>query len=279
MENTKKFLADHRAVVTGASSGIGAEYARQLAQLGASLVLVARRLDRLETLAAELRAKYGVGVSTISLDLSTPGAAKTLFDRATAGGKEITLLVNNAGIGRYGSFMDFSVSEHLSTIQINSSAPTEATYLFVQHMLKHGKPSYITQIASIAAFHPAAYFSVYCGSKGYLLYFTQALAFELKDTNIKLTCVCPGGTYTEFFEQSGQKITAHGHRTMMSAQDVVRSSIRATLRGKVIYIPGVLNKIACFMSRLLPRGLAVKLAFITMNKAVERVPPSTAAKL
>jgi len=265
----------HRALITGASSGIGAAFAKQLAASGANLILVARRRDRLEALASQLRTQYSIEVSLITADLNQPHASQLVFAQATAEGGEVTLLINNAGVGRYGSFMDFPLEDHLSTLQINSTAPTEMTYLFVQHMLKHGKPSYIAQVASIAAFNPSAQFSVYCGSKGYLLYFTEALAFELKNTQIKLTCICPGGTYTEFFEQSGQKITAKGHKTMMTAEEVVRLSLRAMLQGKVIFIPGLINKLACFLRPFFPRKFAMRVAHGAMNQAVEQVAPKS----
>ena len=271
-------LKGHRAVVTGASSGIGQEYARQLASMGADIVIVARRLDRLEQLATELKALYDVQVDCIDLDLCAPGASKKLYEKATNSGSPITILVNNAGVGRYGTFMEFPVDDHLFTLQINSVVPTELTYFFVKHMLSHGKPSYIAQIASISAFQPVGNFTVYSGTKGYLRYFSETLAFELKGTNVKITCVCPGGTYTEFFHHSGQKITSSGHLTMMTAEAVVRSSIRAMMRGKTVFVPGILNKIACFIPRLLPRGLSLLLAFMTMNRAVERVSPQSAVR-
>jgi short-subunit dehydrogenase len=265
-----KPLIGHRAVVTGASSGIGKEYARQLAKLGSNLVIVARRLDRLETLATELKQAYEVDVQCIQLDLCTRGAAEVLFDKATVNGQEVTILINNAGLGKYGGFLDFPFEDHHSTLQVNAITPTETTYLFVRHMLSHKKPSFITQVASIAAFQPVGYFTVYSGSKGYMRYFSETLAFELRKTNIRVLCLCPGGTYTEFFEHSGQKITASGHAAMMKAEDVVRSGIKAMLKGKTVCTPGVLNKIACFFPRILPRNLGLFLAFKTMSRAVER---------
>jgi len=272
MENSK-ILSGHRAVVTGASSGIGREYARQLAALGADLVIAARRLDRLEILAQELKAKHqNLDVKCIQIDLCKPNAARTLFEQSIADSKKVTILINNAGIARYGSFMDFPLEDHQDTIRVNALAPTEASYLFAQHMLAHGKKSYITQVASIAAFQPVGYFTVYSGSKGFMRYFSETLAFELRKTNVSVLCLCPGGTYTEFFEHSGQKITSTGHATMMTAQDVVSLGINAMLKGKTVLVPGILNKIACFLPRILPRNLGLFLAFKTMNRAVNRVP-------
>jgi short-subunit dehydrogenase len=278
-ENRMKALQGHRAVVTGASSGIGQDYARQLAALGCQLVIVARRMDRLTQLADELKTKYQVQIDCIELDLGAPHAAKTLFEKATEQQKDVTILVNNAGVGKYGNFTDFSLEEHLSTLKINATVPTELTYHFVKHMLSHGKKSYIAQVASIAAYQPTGYFTVYSGSKVYLRYFSETLAFELKKSNINMTCICPGGTLTEFFQHSGQKITRSGSLTMMTSQQVVRGSIQAMLKGKFIYIPGLLNKIACFLPRFLPEKLSLYLAFKTMNQAVQKVSPSQTSKL
>jgi short-subunit dehydrogenase len=272
MENSK-ILSGHRAVVTGASSGIGREYARQLADLGADVVIAARRLDRLEVLAEELRALHKtIDVQCVQVDLSAVDAAKTLFEKSTANGKKITILVNNAGTARYGSFMDFPLEDHSVTMRLNTVAPTEATYLFVRHMLAHGKKSYITQVASIAAFQPVGYFSVYSGTKVFMRYFSESLSFELKNTNVSCLCLCPGGTYTEFFEHSGQKITASGHATMMTAQKVVHLGIRAMMRERTVLVPGILNKLACFFPRLVPRSFGLFIAFKTMNRAVEKIP-------
>lgn len=265
------FLKDHRALITGASSGIGAEYARQLASLGADLVLAARRQDRLEDLAKELRTQYSVHVDCIQVDLAVPGSVQKLFHQATQNKKNVTLLINNAGLGKYGAFVDFNYEDHQSTLSVNTVALTELTYLFVKHMLAHGKKSYITQIASIAAFQPVSYFTVYSATKAYVRVFSETLAFELKNTNVKVFCLCPGGVVTEFFEQAGQKITARGEMTMMMPQDVVHLGIKAMLKGKTVFVPGILNKIACFLPRLLPRKLALGLAFKTMNQAVEKI--------
>ena len=261
----------HLSLITGASSGIGEQFARQLAEMGPNLILAARRVDRLETLATELKKKFGISVTCIPIDLSVPRSAQSLFNLATAKGEKITCLINNAGLGKYGSFIDFPYEDHHSTIQVNVVSPTELTYLFVKHMLAHGKKSYMVQVASLAAFQPVGFFSIYSATKGYLRYFSETLAFELKDTPIQMMCLCPGGTYTEFFEHSGQKITQSGQSTMMSAQEVVQSSLTALFAGKTVFVPGWINKLACFLPRFIPRKLGLYLAFKTMNRAVERV--------
>ena len=272
-DQQEKQLAGHRAVVTGASSGIGQDFARQLAAMGADLVIAARRLDRLEALAQELRDQHSVEVQCVQVDLCEAAAPKALFEQATTGGKEVTLLINNAGLGKYGSFMEFPFQNHRETIQVNAMAPTEITYYFVEHMLQHQKKSYITQVASIAAYQPVGNFAAYSATKGFMRYFSETLAFELKKTNVSMTCVCPGGTYTEFFEHSGQKITSSGHATMMTSDEVVRLAIQAMLKEKTVFVPGLLNKLACFFPRLLPSSVGLFLAHKTMSRAVERSQP------
>jgi short-subunit dehydrogenase len=273
MKSTNQ-LAGQKALVTGASSGIGKEYARQLAAAKVDLILAARRLDRLEALAKELRSSYGVSVTCIQSDLSLPEAARILFEQASqVPGPPVTVLINNAGLGSYGDFMDFPVEVHRAVIQVNALAPTELTHYFVKSMLKTGLKSYVAQVASIAAFQPTGNFSVYSATKGYLRYFSETLAFELRNTPVHIFCVCPGGTYTEFFEHSGQKITTSGHRTMMSAEKVVEESLKAMLQGQYTYVPGALNKVACFLPRLLPRRLTLHLAHLAMSRAVEKLLP------
>jgi short-subunit dehydrogenase len=274
MTRSSQFFKEHRALITGASSGIGKEYAKQLAAMGCDLVLVARRLDRLKNLAEEIQTRYQVKIQCIQLDLALPHASLDLFKQVTQGGNQITVLVNNAGLGKYGAFLDFPLEDHQSTIQVNLVAPTELSYLFAKHMKLHGRPSFLVQVASISAFQPVSNFSVYSATKGYLRYFSETLRFELRKTNIHVFCLCPGGTYTEFFEHSGQKITSSGHRTMMSAEEVVASALNAMIRKVDVFTPGLLNKLACFFPRFLPRRLALFLAYKTMSMAVEAPKPS-----
>ena len=275
MEPTRTLLKGHMALITGASSGIGEEFARQLAELGSDLILAARRTERLAKLALELKTQFGTSVTCIRSDLSQPNGAELLYQNALLQGRPITCLINNAGVGNYGPFVEFPYDEHSTTLQVNLIAPTQLTYLITKHMLNHGQKSYITQVASIAAFQPVGFFSIYSASKGYLRTFSETLAFELRRSSIHVLCVCPGGTYTEFFEHSGQKITPTGRATMMTAKAVVRSSLQAMLSEKTVFVPGLINKIACFLPRLFPRGLSLYLAFKAMNRSVERVLPAS----
>ncbi|MGE0615335.1 MAG: SDR family NAD(P)-dependent oxidoreductase [Bacteriovoracia bacterium] len=265
----RKDLKGYRALVTGASSGIGEEFARQLAERGADLVITARRTDRLEALAKDLREKCSVEVQVVSVDLCQSDAGEKLFNAVTEGGKFVNVLINNAGIGSYGPFMQRPLQRHLDTIQVDCTALMELTYRFIQHMLTHRKPSFITNVASIAAFQGVANFVTYSGAKGFVRQFSETLNWELQGTNVHITCLCPGGTTTEFFQQSGQKITESGQSTMMLASEVVRIALNGMFSRKAIVIPGLLNKLACFFPRLVPRYFALWLAYKVMNRAVQ----------
>ncbi len=262
-------LKGTRAVVTGASSGIGQEYARQLAQKGVHLVIAARRLDRLQALAQELKKAYAISVECVAIDLSTPQSARLLFEKATENQKIVQMLVNNAGIGKYGPFMNYPYSNHQDTLQVNVVTPSELTYLFVRHMLQHQQESFLVQVASMIAIQPLANYAVYGGTKSYLLHFSEALAFELKKTNIHVLCLCPGGTQTEFFHYSEQTMTRHGKTLMMSAETVVQKALKAMIAKKTLYIPGFLNQLGSSLSRLIPRRFALPLAVRVYHQAVE----------
>ncbi len=264
----------HCALITGASSGIGAAFAQALAAQGAHLILVARREDRLQEQVATFKRKYPQqSFFALAIDLSKPDASAQIFATITEQLQTppVTVLINNAGIGKYGPFQEFSLREHLETLQVNVVAPTELSYGFLTHQRGHQKPSYLVQIASISAYQPVGYFTVYSATKGYLRSFSETLNFELKNTNVSCTCICPGGTKTEFFKHSGQTITPSGAFTLMSAQAVAEQSLKAVLKRKAVFIPGWINQLACFLPRFLPSGLALKLAFLAMNRAVTRV--------
>lgn len=257
------------AVITGASSGIGEAFARELASKKVNLVLVARRKERLEKLAAELSKAYGISVETIALDLALPGSAEKLFAASTRDGKSIDLLINNAGVGAYRYFLRQELSQHMATIQLNLVTLTELTHRFSEHMLKHGRPAYIANIASIAAYQGVPRFAVYAATKSFVRILSTVLNRELRGTSLSVTCVCPGGTATEFLESNGQSLKSGKSGMMMSAEEVVKISLKGIFARKTIVVPGLLNKIACLAPRLLPMNFAMTLAEIAMSSAVQ----------
>lgn len=270
MSSANQELRGVLALVTGASSGIGAAYAKMLAERGCNLVLVARRLDRLEELATQLREAHGVDVHPVAGDLAKAETPAALFERVTAIGP-VQILVNNAGLGLYGGFLDRPLEMQLKTIDVNSRALMELCWRFGRHMRDHGKDSWISNVASIAAYQSTPGYATYSGSKYFVRVFSETLAHELRGTNITVSCLCPGATYTEFVEKSGNEITEKGHSVFMSAEAVAKIGIKGMLRGKTIVVPGGINKLAVFLPRFAPMGLSLSIADITMKRSVREV--------
>jgi short-subunit dehydrogenase len=257
--------------VTGASSGIGEQYARQLAAQGADLILVARRVDRLEKLGKELENTFGIKASAVAADLSQPGEGSRLAAKVCTLQAPVTILVNNAGIGPYAPSLETDLEKHLFTIQLNVTALTELTHQVASHMRLHAKLSYISNVASIAAYQASPNFAVYGGTKHYVRIFSEVIRNELRGSNITVSCLCPGGTYTEFLEKAGQELKPSGHAAMMSAEEVARQGIAGMLAGRSIVVPGLLNKVACFLPRLLPNSWAISAAGMAMKNSVNQV--------
>ncbi|MBI2522533.1 MAG: SDR family oxidoreductase [Bdellovibrio sp.] len=257
------------AVITGASSGIGESMARELGREGVNLILVARRLDRLQILGAELKDKYQIEYQAIDADLSVPQETKRVFERATANGRMIQVLINNAGVGVYGPFMHYDVEQYSKTIQLNVTALTELTYYFVGHMQGHGKTSYISNVGSIASFLSVPYFSVYCATKHFVKEFTQTLNFELRKSNISVTLIAPGGTYSEFTEHSGQILKKSAHASMMSSELVARIGMDGMFKRRRYIVPGFLNSLMVHFPRFLPAKWMLALNDLAMRGAVD----------
>lgn len=251
-------LKDHLAVVTGASSGIGAAMARQLAAWGCDVLLVARRKDRLEQLCAEIQESYKVKAESMALDLSLPGSALALFEETSSRKRPVDILINNAGFGVYEEFTRIPWERHASLLQLNVLTLVELTHLFVKQMLEGGRPGYVLNVSSIGAYQPVPYFAVYAASKSFVRDFTEALAFELRKTPVTVCSLCPGGTVTEFSDVAGQSLGTLARATSMSAERCARIGLKALLRGRRNIVSGVSNKITCWTTRLLPRRLVTR---------------------
>lgn len=245
------------AVVTGASSGIGAACARELAARGFHVVLCARRLDRLEALAAELRGGFHVEVECAALDLDLPGSAELLLERAVRPGRIVTVLVNNAGFGVCGPFAPSPWDRVDAMLRLDIAVLTELTWRFLHHMQGHGQRAYLLQVASIGGFQPVPGYAVYAAAKSYVRDFSEALAVELRGTPVSVTCLCPGATATEFMETAGQAISPLARLTMLSAQAVAHQGVRGMLAGRRVVVTGVWNRLSCWLVPFLPRRLAM----------------------
>jgi hypothetical protein len=249
-------LRDHRALVTGASSGIGREMARQLAAAGCSLVVAARRLDRLEELAAELRAAHEVAVDCVEVDLTEPGAPDRLYDAATADGASLDILVNNAGFGRLQRFDRLPAAHNRDMVTVNVAAVVELSQRFLADAVPRPRRSYILNVASTAAFQPVPNFAIYAATKHFVLAFSEALSAELASTRVSVTCLCPGGTWTEFFDTSRQQIKGLAKLSMLPADRVARIGLGAMLKGRRSVVSGAMNKLAAWFIRFVPRSTA-----------------------
>jgi uncharacterized protein len=247
--------ADRWALVTGASSGIGAEFARQLAARGMHLILVARREDRLQELAEELDTRHGTQCEVIVADLSNPEEAGRLFKDISSRNIDVELLINNAGFGFVGAVDDTDPQRMMAMIRLNIASLTELTYRFLPAMLKreHGG---IINVASIAAFQPVAYMPVYSASKAFVLHFSEALWAECRDRNVTIQGLCPGTTATEFFDVAGASGWLKKQRSHTVAY-VVRKSIKGLDRGRQYVVPGFLNLVLSLSVRLARRKMVV----------------------
>jgi uncharacterized protein len=248
------------AVVTGASSGIGREFARLAAKDGRDVVLVARRVERLEELARELTQRFGVAARAIAADLADPASPPRIFGEITEQHREVDLLINAAGLGVLGFFADTSLEKELETIRVNVLASTELTKLFLPAMLKRRR-GVIVNLASTAAFQPGPLMAVYYASKAYVLSFTEALAEELHGTGVTATALCPGPTITEFQKRAGMEDTLLFSGLLVSdAAFVARKGYEGAMKGKRVVVPGFANRVLSYGARLGPRRLATRIA-------------------
>jgi short-subunit dehydrogenase len=242
-------MAKPVTLITGASAGLGAEFARQCAARGESLALVARRRDRLEALAKEI----GVDVHIFAADLAPPGAAFSLIAEIEAEGLGVDTLINNAGFGLAGKFADKPIARQSEMIDLNVRALVELCHLVLPAMRERGKGA-ICNVASTAAFQPGPNMAVYYATKAFVLSFTEALHHELKGSGIKVSALCPGPTTTEFGSVAGTNISSALDRITGNAENVVRTGLAGLDRNKAVVIPGIPNKATAQISRFLPRA-------------------------
>lgn len=239
-----------RALITGASSGIGEVYARRLAAEGSDVVLVARRLDRLQVLADEL-AGHGVTVEVIDADLSDHDDVAVVEQRLTAAEDPVDLLVNNAGFGTSGAFAELPVERELAMIELNVSAVVRLTHAALVAMADRGTGT-IVNVSSLAAFQPLPKSATYAATKAFVLSFTQAVAHEARPTGVRFQAVCPGLTRTEFHSANDFDVSWLPQFVWQSAEDVVDASLAALDRPRVVVVPGLLNRLAATASSLAP---------------------------
>lgn len=241
------------ALITGASGGIGYELAKLFARDHYNLVLVARSADKLNQVAGELQGQFGIAVKTIALDLAAGPAAKSLFDQVQGEGVVVDVLVNNAGFGGFGEFAEMAEEEILGQIQLNITALTQLTRLFLPAMgARHsGK---IMNVASTAAFQPGPLMAVYYATKAYVLSFSEALANEVAGSGVVVSCFCPGATDTGFQKRAGMENSRLFKKIgAMNAETVAKDGYRGLMSGKTLVISGVQNWLVAESVRFAPR--------------------------
>ena len=242
------------ALITGASSGFGVEFATLLAEKNANLVLVARRREPMEKLAENLRQKRRVNVVVEGMDLAVAGASAELKSRLDSRGLNIDVLVSNAGYGLYGSFVDQPLQKTLDMLQLNMLAVTELTHVFANDMRKRRK-GHILLIASLLGYQETPGYAAYAASKAYVLLLGEALHAELKPYGIGVTVLCPGPSATSFGAVAGQNDTRVLRMLMMEPRPVARMGILAMLSRRSSVVAGILNKLIVFWNRLTPRSM------------------------
>ncbi len=243
------------ALVTGASSGIGRAIAVRLAADGSDLIVVARRQDRLEALAAELRAAHGVNVDVLVADVTEPDQLAGVEERLRAGNPPVDLLVNNAGAGGHGAFASIPVDWQESQIRLNVLAPVRLTHAALESMLARGHGG-VLNVSSIAGLQPMPGVATYAATKAYLSSFSHALHEEVRRQGVSVTALLPGFTRTEFHDVAGMNRSAVPSGAWMSSEVVARAGLRAVGRGRAQCVPGLGYRVLAGVSSLTPWALS-----------------------
>jgi short-subunit dehydrogenase len=264
------------ALITGASSGFGEEFARQYAAQGRPLVLVARRLEKLETLATELRETYRVDVIVEQVDLSNVAAVIQLHQRLLERGIAVDILINNAGHGLQGTFLDGTLDAALAMLQLDVVSLTAVAHVFAQDMRTRGGGK-ILLVASLLAYQGIEKFAVYAAAKAYVLRLGEALHRELKRDGVTVTVLCPGMSDTGFATAAQQKITPALKLLMMQPTPVVRAGIRALQSRRISVVPGWANKATVMFTWATPRWLHQAVFSRIMGAATDRDDAHTAS--
>lgn len=248
------------ALITGASTGLGREFARLCARDGYDLVLIARSRPQLEELAAEIQQNTDRAARVIEKDLSIPDAAREVFDELTSAGLNIELLINNAGFGLVGRFWELDEEQQMQMVQLNIGALTHLTRLFLPGFVQHRRGQ-ILNVASTAAFQAGPLMAVYYATKAYVVSFSEAVHNEVRDYGVTVTALCPGPTKTDFDKRAGVTNTRlFKGRNVMDAAAVAHIGLAAMRAGKPLVIAGRINTVMAFLTRFAPRQLTASMA-------------------
>ncbi len=250
-------------LLTGITSGIGKALAEQFAKDGYNLIGVARNEDKLKEVKQKIAEANGVDMKYVVKDLAQDGAAKEVYEEVKGFGNPIDILVNDAGVGQHGKFVDIPYERYAHLIHLNVISLTHLTRLFLKDMVDrdHGR---VLNLGSVAGFQPGPLLAVYHATKAYVVSFSEALATELEDMNSKVTvtCLCPGPTDTDFFSKADMEetnVVHHKDKLMMQPQEVAEGAYKALMDGERVYIPGAMNKVSTFIRRVIPKSAQSKM--------------------
>jgi short-subunit dehydrogenase len=251
---------DSAALITGASSGIGADLARSLARRGHGVVLTARRTERLDALAAELSDEHAVRAETLACDLSDAGERAAMLDQLAELGLTVEVLVNNAGFGSGGLFHELDQERELQMVRLNVEAVVDLCGRFVPEMVRAGRGA-VLNVASTASFQPLPRQATYAATKAFVSAFTDGLYADLRGTGVTATCLCPGPVETEFSDAAGIQDAADGLPSIFWTQsaDVAEEALKGLEHGKRVVIPGAFNRATALGGQHVPRGLLLRL--------------------
>lgn len=253
-------------LITGASGGIGEQFALVAAKANNDVVLVARSEDKLKALCQKITEQYKVHADYILADLSEYGSAENLYKEVINRGYKINYLINNAGFGDYGNFVERNLQKAQQIVHLNITSLMDLTWLFARDMVKAGKGG-ILNIGSTAAMQPDPYMAVYGATKAFVVSFTEAVAYELKGTGVTATVLSPGATVSEFFNEADMQGSKMASAKFMPADEVARIGYDAMLKGKLHVLAGLFNKVLGFFSSIMPSSwFSLRIAAMVLGK-------------
>jgi short-subunit dehydrogenase len=250
------------ALITGASKGIGRAVAYELAKRNFNLVLIARSEPELKTLCSEIKNDYKVEATYFPLDLTLPDAAEQILKWIEEKNIPLNVLINNAGYGLWGGFDELTLEEQLNMMQINMICIVKLSYLLLP-LLKKQSQSYILNVASTASYQAVPRLNVYSASKAFVVQFSRALKYELKESNVSVTCISPGSTATNFMDRAGMKteeMKKRADKFNMKVEDVATFAVEGMLNKKTEIIPGFINKVSVAFTYFVPKWITEKIA-------------------
>lgn len=264
-----RIFKDQNVLITGPTTGIGRDLAELFAEEGAHLILVSRNSDKLERVAAELRDRYKIETHVVALDLASGGAAEKLVSEIRSRGLTVDVLVNNAGFGVYGNFLEEDIQPQIGMIGLHVSTLTYLTHAFLPDMIRRGRGG-ILNVASTAGFQPLPIQNVYAATKAYAIHFTEALAEELRGKPVRVTCLCPGPTETPFFDTPLMKSNLPAKMSRMGSKEVAQLGFEAFKKGRTLVIAGLQNQLMVFGLRFGPRSIVRRIAKRVVEKKASR---------